>query len=790
MQIISSRYGAPVILQANGTPVVVNNGSLETRSGAFEISQGGGVFPTFGGGYRQQAIVNTSNGGAVTWTHGHKFVASALDGQSVHVNGVVYAFTFVSDTEGTLDPNPGDQTNVPFRLADYTDIGTLAFGNGTGYRYVIGTNNGGFTPLFRFHDTGALELPNGVLLRTGTGSPEGLIAAPIGSLWLRADGDSESALYVKASGSGPTGWISVLGVLSESRFPALTGDVTTEEGSVATTVQSVGGSAAADVHAAEVAANEATASAIGNKIAKRDVNGNFFIAQTLIFGEGAARRWLLDCSAAGNDLSVYRYDDAGAYAGGPVQIKRATGAVALDSLTASMPVKTNASKELVSGLIDLATEVTGTLSDVSLPALTGDVTSEAGGGDTTVVSVGGSAAADVHAAEVAANEATASAVPNKIAKRDSNGNFFISQTLIFGEGAARRWLLDCSAAGNDLSVYRYDDAGAYAGGPVQIKRATGAVVFDSLTASMPVKTNASKELVSGNISLSSEVTGTLQAAQAPALTGDVTSGAGSLATTVAAVGGSSAADVHAAEQLANAATSANTANAIVRRSSGGSFYGTSMFASTSVGVGGGGNGSVNVILGGSTTAGYIEWRTGSGTRLGYFGNGSAHMALVLENGAAFTISGGGVYAYRPVNAAFGVVTCDGVQTLTNKSIAATQLTGTLQPAQHPALTGDVTCSAGSTATTLATVVAPGTYNYVTVDAKGRVVGGSYVGYMLGGNNLSEVTNAATARANIGAAKVGGAGTTTLTLAKITPGGVNGSISFNSDGVVVGYAQPT
>jgi hypothetical protein len=62
--------------------------------------------------------------------------------------------------------------------------------------------------------------------------------------------------------------------------------------------------------------------------------------------------------------------------------------------------------------------------------------------------------------------------------------------------------------------------------------------------------------------------------------------------------------------------------------------------------------------------------------------------------------------------------------------------------------------------------------------------------MLGGNNLSEVTNQAAARANIGAAKVGGAGTTTLTLAKITPGGVNGSISFNSDGVVVGYAQPT
>jgi len=41
------------------------------------------------------------------------------------------------------------------------------------------------------------------------------------------------------------------------------------------------------------------------------------------------------------------------------------------------------------------------------------------------------------------------------------------------------------------------------------------------------------------------------------------------------------------------------------------------------------------------------------------------------------------------------------QTLTNKSIVATQLTGTLQAAQFPALTGDVTTVAGALATTIA-----------------------------------------------------------------------------------------
>ncbi len=48
-----------------------------------------------------------------------------------------------------------------------------------------------------------------------------------------------------------------------------------------------------------------------------------------------------------------------------------------------------------------------------------------------------------------------------------------------------------------------------------------------------------------------------------------------------------------------------------------------------------------------------------------------------------------------------VATLTGSQTFTNKSIVATQLTGTLQAGQFPALTGDITTSAGSLATALA-----------------------------------------------------------------------------------------
>ena len=59
----------------------------------------------------------------------------------------------------------------------------------------------------------------------------------------------------------------------------------------------------------------------------------------------------------------------------------------------------------------------------------------------------------------------------------------------------------------------------------------------------------------------------------------------------------------------------------------------------------------------------------------------------------------------------------------NNLSAASITSGTLDPARMPALTGDVTTSAGSVATTLAsTTVTPGTYSAanITVDGKGRI----------------------------------------------------------------------
>jgi len=47
------------------------------------------------------------------------------------------------------------------------------------------------------------ELP----IYTGTGTPESVITAGIGSIFLRTDGGASTSIYIKESGTGDTGWV-------------------------------------------------------------------------------------------------------------------------------------------------------------------------------------------------------------------------------------------------------------------------------------------------------------------------------------------------------------------------------------------------------------------------------------------------------------------------------------------------------------------------------------------------------------------------------------------------------
>jgi hypothetical protein len=48
---------------------------------------------------------------------------------------------------------------------------------------------------------------NGPILASGTGSPEGVLTAVVGSTYARTDGSTNTARYIKETGVGNTGWI-------------------------------------------------------------------------------------------------------------------------------------------------------------------------------------------------------------------------------------------------------------------------------------------------------------------------------------------------------------------------------------------------------------------------------------------------------------------------------------------------------------------------------------------------------------------------------------------------------
>lgn len=51
------------------------------------------------------------------------------------------------------------------------------------------------------------ELKKAVGVLDGSGSPEGVVTAAVGTIYRRSDGGANTSIYVKESGSGNTGWV-------------------------------------------------------------------------------------------------------------------------------------------------------------------------------------------------------------------------------------------------------------------------------------------------------------------------------------------------------------------------------------------------------------------------------------------------------------------------------------------------------------------------------------------------------------------------------------------------------
>ena len=97
-----------------------------------------------------------------------------------------------------------NEAHVQLRDFDGNDIWKIFINNTNGslqFNRIAGS--GGFT--IPGNGAAPLFLTNTKVM-SGTGSPEGVIAAPVGSLWLRTNGGANTTLYIKETGTGTTGW--------------------------------------------------------------------------------------------------------------------------------------------------------------------------------------------------------------------------------------------------------------------------------------------------------------------------------------------------------------------------------------------------------------------------------------------------------------------------------------------------------------------------------------------------------------------------------------------------------
>jgi hypothetical protein len=182
--------------------------------GGYVIAASGG-----GGGYYIGAFggISSITTGVFKWTNG------AADGfDRFQLGGTTSAFPAIKRNGTGIDiVLANDSGPAPLSASNFVASGYFST---SGY-CIVGSNNGYFWPakggMYAPSD-GVIRLSNDSVsgftrlelgtanlgISRGTGSPEGVVTALVGSLYLRTDGGAATTLYVKESSPTPsTGWV-------------------------------------------------------------------------------------------------------------------------------------------------------------------------------------------------------------------------------------------------------------------------------------------------------------------------------------------------------------------------------------------------------------------------------------------------------------------------------------------------------------------------------------------------------------------------------------------------------
>lgn len=161
---------------STGTNTIVfsTNGAERARFDAANLNVTGNILNTGGFDITSSNNLNTASGGKIQWSS-RSALTSPSDGIIRLTNQASTDFTRLQ-FGGTTSSFPSlkrSSTGLDVRLADDSD----------------------FAPVqFLYH-------------RFGSGTPEGVVTAPVGAIYSRTNGGAGTSLYVKESGTGNTGWV-------------------------------------------------------------------------------------------------------------------------------------------------------------------------------------------------------------------------------------------------------------------------------------------------------------------------------------------------------------------------------------------------------------------------------------------------------------------------------------------------------------------------------------------------------------------------------------------------------
>ncbi len=387
----------------------------------------------------------------------------------------------------------------------------------------------------------------------------------------------------------------------------LAGDVRGTQG--ATTVAVVGGVTEVNVASGANLANAATANNSTLAIVKRDLNGGFNSGLIISAAPNSATQGHIVIGSANQTANLQEWQDSSSNLlsaispSGALVFKDSDGSANYINIQASPAMATDLTLTLPGSVTAggyLTTDSSGTLSWSTPGGFTGSLAGDVTGTQsaTSVATVGGVSAANVAAGANLANGATSANTAAKLVARDTSGNFAAGTVTANLNGTATNATSAVSFTGalaGDVTGTQGATSVVTVGGMSAANVAAGANLANGATS-----TNTALKLVardaSGNFAagtITADLNGTATSATSAgsftgALAGDVTGLQGT--TSVASVGGVSAANVATGANLANGATSANTASKLVARDASGNFAAgaitaVSMRVSTNLGVG-------------------------------------------------------------------------------------------------------------------------------------------------------------------------------------------------------------